>query len=258
MAVDGELVPAGCNAPPVLEAKEGALDDVAGAMGAAVERVFRFARGIVGNDRRRAAIDQGFSQRVPVVGGAGEADLAGEAGRRSGGYGRVATTNGPKDQPERPPSLVHAGVDLGGSPPRRPASESLRSPRGAGPFDRLRFGPRFPPARGAMRFHMRRIDDHLRRRTAVLGETGEHVLLDAFRSPADAAILRPLARPAADPRVASAAAGARNVDDAAHRPPVIHARHAAGVIGQRQRQPGELSLCQPKAVRGHEASGKGP
>jgi hypothetical protein len=86
--VDGELVVAGGDAAPVLEAAEGALDQVAQSVGERVERMAALAGRVVGDDRQRAAGDQELPEGVVPMAGA----------QREG---------------ERPALAVDDGVDLG-------------------------------------------------------------------------------------------------------------------------------------------------
>jgi len=131
--VPRELVVACCDAPPVLEAREGPFDDVAQTVGAAVERVLSLSGGVVGDDGRGALVDEAGSQSVAVVGGVGQAGGRRQVGEQLGRDGRVAPMAGTHDQAPWAPEFIDGGVDLGGAP-------------AAGPADGLDFGPPFPPA----------------------------------------------------------------------------------------------------------------
>src|SRR5690606_9672705 len=74
MKVSGQLVIAGCDAPPVLEASKHALDKVAAFIGIAIERLEVLAGRVVWNDRRGSAFDQKVSKPVCVTGGVCRAD----------------------------------------------------------------------------------------------------------------------------------------------------------------------------------------
>ena len=66
--VDCKLVVTSCDAAPILEAAEHALDEVASLIGLWVEGLEVLSGGIVGNDGLRAAFDQKLPESVAVVG----------------------------------------------------------------------------------------------------------------------------------------------------------------------------------------------
>ena len=67
----GEFVVAGGDAAPVLEAAEGALDDIARPIGGFVEGMLALAGRVGGDDRLAAAVPQPGAERIAVVGGIG-------------------------------------------------------------------------------------------------------------------------------------------------------------------------------------------
>jgi cation transport ATPase len=66
-----ELVVAGGDASPILEAAEHALDEIALAVGGLVERMMSLAGRIIRDDRNRAAFEKKATQTIAVVGGVG-------------------------------------------------------------------------------------------------------------------------------------------------------------------------------------------
>jgi len=72
---------------PVFQAAEGALNDVAQAIGTAVEGMLPLPRGTVGNDRPGAALDQHTAQGVTVIGGIGQTQSRYEITNELGGDG---------------------------------------------------------------------------------------------------------------------------------------------------------------------------
>lgn len=56
--VDHELIVACCDAPPVLHAAKGALDDISAFVGDWVERLFAFSGRIIGNNRLGATCSE--------------------------------------------------------------------------------------------------------------------------------------------------------------------------------------------------------
>jgi hypothetical protein len=120
--VDGEPVVAGGDAAPVLEAAEGALDQVAQPAGERIERVAALAGRVVGDDRQRATGDRELPQGVAVVGGVGDAQPGGrqrfDERRRDR---QVVPMAGAQREGERP--------DPG--PPAQVTSAASRAPRPA-------------------------------------------------------------------------------------------------------------------------------
>lgn len=69
--VGGELVVSSGDAPPVLQAAEGAFDDVSALVGFSIERLDMLSRWIVGDHRLGAARDEEGAQGIAVIGGVG-------------------------------------------------------------------------------------------------------------------------------------------------------------------------------------------
>ncbi len=130
----GELVISGCKPPPVLEATEHALDDVALFVGLAVKGMLCFAGGIVGDHRHGPAFRHELPQCVAVIGGVGGAEL-GRRQRPEQANGRpdVSTLSRRDRKAQQTAERVGDGVDFGGA-------------AAAGAADGLGFGPPFPPA----------------------------------------------------------------------------------------------------------------
>lgn len=134
MKVSGQLVIAGCDAPPVLEASKHALDKVAAFIGIAIERLEVLAGRVVWNDRRGSAFDQKVSKPVCVIGGVRRAGSRRRQRlqQRLGGPD-IALLAGGYLKRDRPPAPIADRMDLGGSAP-------------TGATDRLGLRPPFPPA----------------------------------------------------------------------------------------------------------------
>ena len=64
----GEPIVAGCDATPVLQSAEHALDQIASAVGLAVERTGSLSPGARGDDRLDAAFSQQGAEGVGIVG----------------------------------------------------------------------------------------------------------------------------------------------------------------------------------------------
>lgn len=129
----GELIVSSGDAPPVLEPAEHALDEIALLVGLRVEGVDVLAGGVVGDDGRRAALDQELAQLVGVIGGVGQAEARARKGlQQRPGKGGVAALSGGYFEGDEASLAIDDGVDLGRAPAPRTA-------------DRLDFGPPFPP-----------------------------------------------------------------------------------------------------------------
>ncbi len=118
--VAGELVVAGGDTAEVLQAAEGALDDVAGLVGERVEGMPVHPGDLVGNDGGGAARSQEASQVVDVVGLV--ADQAAARRRRGNERGRaldVGDLAAGQEDGVRPPLAVDERVDLGRAPTSR-------------------------------------------------------------------------------------------------------------------------------------------
>ena len=118
--VAGELVVAGRDAAEVLHAAEGALDDVAGLVGAWIEGMPVHPGDLVGDDGRGAARSEEAAQMIDVIGLV--ADQAGA--RRGGGDERrraldVGDLAAGQEDGVRPPLAVDERVDLGRAPAAR-------------------------------------------------------------------------------------------------------------------------------------------
>ena len=128
-----ELVVSSGDAPPVLEPAEHPLDEIALLVGLRVEGLDVFARGVVGDDGRRAAFDQELAQLVGVVSGVGQAEArAGQGLQERLGKGGVTALSGGYFEGDEASLAIDDGVDLGRASAARTA-------------DRLNFGPPFPP-----------------------------------------------------------------------------------------------------------------
>jgi hypothetical protein len=92
------------------------------------------------------------------------------------------------------------------------------------------------------------VDQHLRGWTARRGERMKHVDPNAFRRPADEAVVERLARSINGGRVDPSAAGFEHVNDAADHPSIIDARLAARVGRKKRLEPRELFIRQPKEI----------
>ena len=134
MEVSCELVVTGRDAAPVLEAAEGAFDEVSSFVGGAIEGVETLTGRVVGNDGQRPALAQELAERVAVVGGVGGTAAAWrKLSKKLSGRPHVADLSRRHLDGDGAPERVADGVDLG----RAPA---------AGAADSLRFRPPFPPA----------------------------------------------------------------------------------------------------------------
>ena len=102
-----------------------------------------------------------------------------------------------------------------------------------------------------MRFHSGGIDQHLRWRTASLGQCVEKIGPDAFRSPPDVAIVERLLRPVFGRRVDPAPARFQHMYDATDHTPIIDAGFAACVGGKMWRNPRKLRVRQPEVIPIH-------
>ena len=128
-----ELIVAGGNAPPVLEAAESAFNDIPGPLSEFVKRMFALTGWIVGDDRLAASVAQPSAQGIAIVGGIGQTasrSQLGHYGRPARGIATMARADNP---PPGAPGLVNRRMGFGGPSPTRPA-------------DRLLVRPPFPPA----------------------------------------------------------------------------------------------------------------
>lgn len=91
------------------------------------------ARGIVGNDRAGATLDQQTAQGVTVISGIGKAQSRYEIADELCGDRCIATVAGADNQPPWSALFIDGDVDLGGAPAARAS-------------DCLGFGPPLPPA----------------------------------------------------------------------------------------------------------------
>ena len=112
----GEFVIAGGNTPPVLEAAEGALDDIACPISDGVEGMFPFTRRVVGDDWLAATGPQSGAQRVAVVGSISQTARWPQGGHQGGSNGRVPPLPRPDNQPPGAPLLIDRRMDFGGPP----------------------------------------------------------------------------------------------------------------------------------------------
>ena len=129
----GESIVAGCDASPVLQSAEHAFDQIAPAVGLAVERTGSLSAGARRNNRLDAAVSQQGAEGIGVVGLGTEQPARrldrGKERRRNGDVGCVARR---QDEGERAAESVSQSVDLR----RAPAARAT---------DRLRCFPLLPP-----------------------------------------------------------------------------------------------------------------
>jgi hypothetical protein len=112
--VGSELVVAGREAAPVLEAAEGALDQVAQPIGERIEGLAADAPRIVGNHRKRAAGDQEATEGIAVIGSIGSAEPGCGEGLEQGRRERqVVPLPGAQRERERSAAAIDNGVDFG-------------------------------------------------------------------------------------------------------------------------------------------------
>ena len=112
-----ELVIAGGDASPILEAAEHALDEVALAIGGLVERMMSLAGRVVRDDRNRATFEKKPTQTIAVVGGVGGQASAwrnsGDQGCRDSNVAEMARRHFDSDGAS---ARVDDGVDFRGAP----------------------------------------------------------------------------------------------------------------------------------------------
>jgi hypothetical protein len=129
----GKSIVSGCNAPPVLQPAEHALDQIASAVSLAVERTGSFSAGARGDNRLDAAFSEQGAEGVGIVGLVSEQPARrldrGKDRRCNGDVGCVARR---QDEGERAAESVSQSVDLARAPAARAA-------------DRLRCFPFLPP-----------------------------------------------------------------------------------------------------------------
>jgi len=101
------------------------------------------------------------------------------------------------------------------------------------------------------------VDQHLRGWTARRGERMKHVDPNAFRRPADEAVVERLARSIDLRRVDPATAGFEHMNNAADDPAVVNARLTPRVRRQKRLKPRKLIVRKPKIVANHEPSPSG-
>ena len=129
-----ELVVAGRDAVPVLEAVEGSLDQISSFVGSPIEGVETLTRRIVGNDGQRPALMQELAEGIAVVGRVGGTPAAWrKLSEQLSGCSNIPALSRRHLDGDGAPERVADGVDLG----RAPA---------VGAADSLRFRPPFPPA----------------------------------------------------------------------------------------------------------------
>jgi hypothetical protein len=129
-----ELVVAGGDASPILEAAEHAFDKIALAIGNLIEGMMSFAGRIVRDDRNRAAFEKKATQTIAVVGGVG---------------GQASAWRNSGDQGCRDPNVAEMArrhFDGDGASARIDDGVDLRGAAAARTANRLRFRPPFPPA----------------------------------------------------------------------------------------------------------------
>ena len=100
-----------------------------------------------------------------------------------------------------------------------------------------------------MRLHMRTVDQHFGRRTALGRQRFEHGTPDALLGPALVPVVQRLAGAIDRRRVLPAAARLQHMHDAADHPPIIDPRHTARLVRQQRPQPLPLLIAQPKLTR---------
>ena len=129
-----ELVVAGGDASPVLEAAEHALDEIALAIGDRIEGMMAFAGRVVRNDRDGPTLEEKATQSVAVVSGVG-----GEPRARWNGADQSC-----RDANVAAMSRRHFDGD--GTSARVDDGVDFRRATAARAANRLRLGPPFPPA----------------------------------------------------------------------------------------------------------------
>ena len=112
----GELVIAGSDAPPVLEAAEGPLDDIACPISDFVEGMFPLARRVVRDDGLAAAGPQPSAQRITVIGSIRQAAGRTQSGHQGGSHGGVPPMPRPDHQPPGAAVFIDRRMDFGRSP----------------------------------------------------------------------------------------------------------------------------------------------
>lgn len=111
--------------------------------------------------------------------------------------------------------------------------------------------PPFSTSRATVRLYRRRIDQHLRRRSARRSQSLKDVLPDALVRPANEAVVERLARPVDQGRIHPAAACFQDMYDAADDPPVVHPRLAPCIHRKMRLKPRKLVVRQPEKVIVH-------
>jgi len=102
-------------------------------VGLRVEGLDALSGRIVGDDRRRAAVDQELAQLVGVIGRVGQAQACvGQRLKQRPGEGSIAPLSGGYFEGDEASFAIDDRMDLG----RAPAARAT---------DRLDFGPPFPP-----------------------------------------------------------------------------------------------------------------
>ncbi len=108
--------------------------------------------------------------------------------------------------------------------------------------------PPFSPGRTAVCSNCRRVYKHCCSRASGARQSLEDVGPDAFRSPADKAIIQGLVRPIDRGCIGPAPTSLQNVNDPADHTPVIDAWLASGVRWKVGLKPRKLLLRQPKVI----------
>jgi hypothetical protein len=132
--VGGELVVAGGDAPPILEAAEHAFDEIALAVGDLVKGMMPFAGRIVRNDRDSPALTQEAPEPIAVISRVGgQATARWNSADQSGRDADIAEMSRGHFDGDGASAPIDDGVDFRGAAAARAAN-------------RLRLGPPFPPA----------------------------------------------------------------------------------------------------------------
>jgi hypothetical protein len=127
--VAGQLVVSGCDASPILEAAEHALDEVAPAIGRFVEWVGPLARGCGRDHRLDTSLLQPSAEGISVVGAVGEeAPWGGNRSQQRGGDADVGDIAGRQREGERSAAIIGQRVNLARAPASRAANRLRRLP----------------------------------------------------------------------------------------------------------------------------------
>ncbi len=132
--VDGEPVVSSCNTPPVFEATEHALDDIATAIGRAVERIDDVAGSATRDNRLDMSVLEPGAQFIGIVGFVGDQPPGWWKGvQQRDRHGDISDVACRQDDADDPATSIGQTMDF-------------RCSAAARDTDRLRILPPFPPA----------------------------------------------------------------------------------------------------------------